>query len=136
MIRDVHTEHCCKEHGCKYGSPDCTVTTSKGKQSYPCEECEYDQEEAQYSLNELKTRAQRATEQIDQILPKGVRRVSSLQVTLDLSSDGFWSAAFSYQQSRRRTSQVFRTTGQYNRSKKAIEGIVEELRFSVEHNVF
>lgn len=38
-IKDVHTEHCCSEHGCKYGDKDCTVVTGKAPQSYPCEWC-------------------------------------------------------------------------------------------------
>ena len=38
---DVHTEHCCKVHGCKYGDADCTVVTGKKKQAYPCESCMY-----------------------------------------------------------------------------------------------
>ena len=36
---DVHTRHCCKKHGCKYGDKDCTVVTGKLKQEYPCESC-------------------------------------------------------------------------------------------------
>lgn len=36
---DVHTEHCCIFHGCKYGYDDCTVVTKIKKQSFPCEEC-------------------------------------------------------------------------------------------------
>ena len=41
---DVHTEHCCKWHGCKYGWGDpireakCTVLQG-APQSYPCEYC-------------------------------------------------------------------------------------------------
>ena len=38
-IKDVHTEHCCSEHGCKYGDKDCAVVTGKAPQSYPCEWC-------------------------------------------------------------------------------------------------
>ena len=38
-MTDVHTEHCCVIHGCKYGDEDCTVTTGELKQSYPCEFC-------------------------------------------------------------------------------------------------
>jgi len=38
-MTDVHTEHCCARHGCKYSSEDCTVTTGKAAQSYPCEYC-------------------------------------------------------------------------------------------------
>lgn len=44
--KDVHTEHCCEVHGCKYGydmHPDaektCTVVSGEKKQSYPCEMC-------------------------------------------------------------------------------------------------
>ena len=36
---DVHTEHCCKAHGCKYGDGDCPVATGAKQQSFPCEDC-------------------------------------------------------------------------------------------------
>lgn len=40
-MKDVHTEHCCIVHGCKYGKDDvCTVTTKTAPQSHPCESCE------------------------------------------------------------------------------------------------
>lgn len=42
---DVHTEHCCIIHGCKYGKDDCTVETKKFTQSFPCEICETNKEE-------------------------------------------------------------------------------------------
>lgn len=38
-IKDVHTEHCCALHGCKYNNAYCTVTMAKAAQSYPCEGC-------------------------------------------------------------------------------------------------
>jgi len=39
--KDVHTEHCCIVHGCKYGEDDtCPVTTGQKPQSYPCEDCD------------------------------------------------------------------------------------------------
>lgn len=38
--RDVHTEHCCKLHGCKYNSKDCTVQYGTKLQSGLCECCE------------------------------------------------------------------------------------------------
>lgn len=41
--RDVHTEHCCVDHGCKYNSDDCTVASGLKVQSYPCEECQYNE---------------------------------------------------------------------------------------------
>lgn len=39
--KDVHTEHCCIVHGCKYGEDDyyCTVATGKKPQTSPCERC-------------------------------------------------------------------------------------------------
>lgn len=40
-MKDVHTEHCCIFHGCKYGNDDCTVTTKRASQSFRCETCEY-----------------------------------------------------------------------------------------------
>lgn len=40
--KDVHTEHCCVRHSCKYGEDDfyCTVKTGKKRQSFVCEDCE------------------------------------------------------------------------------------------------
>lgn len=49
MTKDVHTEHCCIRHGCKYihWSPryeeeikECSVMTVTKKQSFRCEECD------------------------------------------------------------------------------------------------
>lgn len=37
--KNVHTEHCCVEHGCKYGDLDCPVWLGYQRQSYPCEDC-------------------------------------------------------------------------------------------------
>lgn len=37
--RNVHTEHCCFTHGCKYGEQDCPVANMKQLQSTPCEQC-------------------------------------------------------------------------------------------------
>lgn len=39
-MKDVHTEHCCVIHGCKYGDyEDCTVFQGWAPQSYLCEWC-------------------------------------------------------------------------------------------------
>jgi hypothetical protein len=38
--KDVHTEHCCIVHGCKYGDDDCSVATGKLNQSFRCESCD------------------------------------------------------------------------------------------------
>lgn len=39
-IKDVHTEHCCKTHGCKYADVNCTVVSGQKEQSLPCEICD------------------------------------------------------------------------------------------------
>jgi hypothetical protein len=35
-VKCVHTEHCCKNCGCKYGDEGCPVVTGRKKQSFPC----------------------------------------------------------------------------------------------------
>jgi hypothetical protein len=48
----VHTEHCCKKHGCKYIDPECPVVLSLKNQSFPCEECSLeDQDPIQYTAS-------------------------------------------------------------------------------------
>lgn len=42
--KDVHTEHCCIYHGCKYGDYDCVVWRGYKPQSYPCETCHHGDE--------------------------------------------------------------------------------------------
>ncbi len=42
MAKDVHTEHCCLDHGCKYGDDNCTVVSGRREQSFRCEQCECD----------------------------------------------------------------------------------------------
>lgn len=39
MTKNVHTEHCCKHHRCKYNAPECPVLLGIQDQSYPCEDC-------------------------------------------------------------------------------------------------
>lgn len=42
---DVHTEHCCDQHGCKYGADEtgeCTVVNGSKPQSYICEQCDHE----------------------------------------------------------------------------------------------
>jgi hypothetical protein len=43
--KDVHTEHCCTKHGCKYSDEDCPVESRFKPQSFPCEECQWEAEE-------------------------------------------------------------------------------------------
>lgn len=40
MEKCVHTEHCCREHGCKYNDSDCPVVLGSKPQSHPCEVCD------------------------------------------------------------------------------------------------
>jgi hypothetical protein len=42
--RCVHTEHCCKIHGCKY-SGDCPVEDGSKSQSMPCQICREQEED-------------------------------------------------------------------------------------------
>ena len=42
-MKNVHTEHCCVKHGCKYGEDDyCPVVQKQQKQSYTCESCSFE----------------------------------------------------------------------------------------------
>lgn len=38
-IKNVHTEHCCAIHGCKYNDNDCPVANRVLQQSFPCQDC-------------------------------------------------------------------------------------------------
>jgi hypothetical protein len=56
---DVHTEHCCSKHGCKYGydigldERKCSVASGEKKQSYPCEYCNEDLEDVGVQADEI-----------------------------------------------------------------------------------
>lgn len=41
----VHVTHCCFEHGCKYGDPECPVELGIVDQEYECEQCRDDRNE-------------------------------------------------------------------------------------------
>lgn len=45
---DVHTEHCCERHGCKYGDEECSVVTGAKPQSFLCESCDEGNTELDY----------------------------------------------------------------------------------------
>lgn len=72
MTTDVHTEHCCAEHGCCYGDADCTVKTGVLVQSFPCEMCSWAEKEISFWLGE-------ATE--DQLLAELRRRGLDITAT-------------------------------------------------------
>lgn len=42
ITTDVHTEHCCWQHGCEYGGDEttCTVLSGLRPQSHMCEQCD------------------------------------------------------------------------------------------------
>lgn len=44
--KDVHTEHCCVIHGCKYGKDDCPVMNDVKRQSHACESCYMDADDS------------------------------------------------------------------------------------------
>ncbi len=44
-MSDVHTEHCCLQHGCKYCDAKCPVVLRQKSQSHPCESCDFDKED-------------------------------------------------------------------------------------------
>jgi hypothetical protein len=46
----VHTEHCCRVHGCKYSDEYCPVVLGEKSQSYLCEVCHEDYGEPLYQL--------------------------------------------------------------------------------------
>jgi transcriptional regulator with XRE-family HTH domain len=40
----VHSAHCCRKCGCKYGEPDCPVVLGLTPQLYPCPDCANDKD--------------------------------------------------------------------------------------------
>ena len=60
---DVHTRHCCKYHGCKYGDYDCTVFHGNKEQEYDCEECSEEPNRAKENLDFLYKYCNRLEEQ-------------------------------------------------------------------------
>lgn len=71
-IMDVHTEHCCARHGCKYGMlarTPCTVTTgARLWQSYPCEVCEFEIAEV-WEIAHLKNQIWNMNEEMSYVRP-------------------------------------------------------------------
>lgn len=61
---DVHTEHCCLWHGCKYGEDaTCPVVNEDKPQSHLCEGCDTEAEQIREKIEEIlhlmNTRSQR-----------------------------------------------------------------------------
>jgi len=55
-----HATHCCVQHGCKYGDPNCPVATKKEPQVYACEICDWEKGNAEfleiaYLMNQVET---------------------------------------------------------------------------------
>jgi len=65
LIMCVHTSHCCKDHGCKYGDSDCPVETGRMKQEYPCEMCAIEEQEQRMHLARMKQRMEADVDEQD-----------------------------------------------------------------------
>lgn len=52
----VHVEHCCRDHGCKYGHRFCPVETGSLGQRYPCEACDEERRWTEETLGEMSDR--------------------------------------------------------------------------------
>lgn len=50
----VHTSHCCKKCGCKYGDSDCPVVLGTREAEYLCEWCEEEKEDLRNSFLRMK----------------------------------------------------------------------------------
>lgn len=55
MEPEVHANHCCVIHGCKYGDEDCPVVLGKVKQEYKCEFCCDSNDELKYVIKDLES---------------------------------------------------------------------------------
>jgi hypothetical protein len=126
--RDVHTEHCCKRHGCKYNDRKCSVETGKKVQSYPCEYCGIEGEANKTNLAELKEKVIEITGTLDLILPIKVKRVGPIELNLTFEPEPGWSASFSYKVTRRNNSQRFSITEVKLSAEKALEALLEQAR--------
>lgn len=68
-MKDVHTEHCCIKHGCKYCDEDCTVMSGELEQSFMCEECEWEEQDPQcIRIKVLEEALRKAQEDINWML--------------------------------------------------------------------
>ena len=54
MEKDVHTEHCCVRHGCRYGDSNRGVVRRQKSQSYDYEICDSVNEERQEWIERLR----------------------------------------------------------------------------------
>lgn len=48
-FESVHDSHCCPDHGCKYGDPDCPVVAGKEMGMW-CEMCDWDESDPDVQL--------------------------------------------------------------------------------------
>jgi hypothetical protein len=71
-MSSVHSTHCCKIHGCKYGNEDYPVVLGNEEQEYPCEECsdESDVDDYEEMWEELKEYLIRAEKELYSIAEK------------------------------------------------------------------
>jgi hypothetical protein len=55
-MSSVHSTHCCKICGCKYGDANCPVFLGKERQEFPCESCQERFKLAEEIFNKLSDR--------------------------------------------------------------------------------
>lgn len=48
MSEGTHVAHCCITHGCKYGDSWCPVANGRLKQEFPCEDCQWEEDESSH----------------------------------------------------------------------------------------
>jgi len=131
--RDVHTEHCCKKHGCKYADAKCTVTTGKKLQSGPCETCESETEENKIRLDELKQKVADAEAAIDRTLPKGIERRGPVELNLTFEPTAGWSASFAYKITRRLNGSRFTASGLSLSAEDALEALLDKVTLTAKN---
>lgn len=82
-IKDVHTSHCCKDHGCKYADPQCTVTTGRAAQEHPCEQCDDEPNPESLVINVWEASIT-GFDSEHRALRKAIRRAMDNEITTDL----------------------------------------------------
>jgi len=89
-IKDVHTEHCCERHGCKYWS-DCPVEKRAEPSSGPCELCysdaEDDEEIARFANDLLEARDSAIRRERDREIEELRGELKRLEAELDAEYD-------------------------------------------------
>jgi hypothetical protein len=93
MNKDVHTEHCCIDHGCKYGNKFCTVASEEKEQSHSCEQCDLDDELIAEAARILKDRKYHRKKEIpasvDDVVPNVMPKINGKSFRCDCGCNVF-----------------------------------------------